>query len=185
MASPALLCMPTRLDGAGKQDESLIPNHVAAQSSSLTGSLEGIASAKPPLGMQTTAQVLESKSSFQQGAPVQDPEEESLKGNLNASDPVQETPNNRNKGAQTRREMPKVHMVEIPDEEDDTSFQQWWKADLTSSVVPEVTQLMVARPSGSGVKTEKVPSEWLKPFSAEWMLHRIVEAQMESEAKAI
>ncbi len=57
---------------------------------------------KPPLGTQTTTQVLESKSSFQQGAPVQDLEEVPSKGNSNASDPVQETSNNRNEGAQTR-----------------------------------------------------------------------------------
>ncbi len=101
-ASPALLCMPTRLDGAGEQDKSLAPGHAAAWSSSFTGSLEGIASVKPPLGMQTTVQVLESKSSSQQRAPVQDLEEEPSKGNLNASDLVQETPNNRNEGAQTR-----------------------------------------------------------------------------------
>ncbi len=44
---------------------------------------------------------------------------------------------------------------------------------------------MVAEPSCPGVKTEKVPSEWLKPFSAKWMLCRIAEACTESEAKAI
>ncbi len=81
--------------------------------------------------------------------------------------------------------MPKVCMVEVPDEEDDTSFQQWEKANLTPSAVPEVTQLMVAKSSDSGAKTEKVPHEWLKPFGAEWTLHGIVEARTESEVKAI
>ncbi len=76
-------------------------------------------------------------------------------------------------------------MVEVPDEEDDTSFRQWQKTNLTPPVAPEVTQSTVAEPSGSGVKTEKVPSEWLKPFSAEWTLHRIVKACTESEAKVI
>ncbi len=41
----------------------------------------------------------------------------------NLIDPVQETPTDRNKGAWTRWEMPKVCMVEVP-EEDDTSFQR-------------------------------------------------------------
>ncbi len=76
-------------------------------------------------------------------------------------------------------------MVEVPDEEDDTSFQRWQKANLTPSVAPEVTQLMVAESMDSSVKTEKVPQEWLKLFGAEWTLRRIVEARMESEAKAI
>ncbi len=44
---------------------------------------------------------------------------------------------------------------------------------------------MVAEPSGPGAKTEKVPSEWLKPFGTEWTLCGIVKAHMESEAKAI
>ncbi len=44
---------------------------------------------------------------------------------------------------------------------------------------------MVAEPSGPGAKTEKVPHEWLKPFSAEWTLCGIIEARTESEAKVI
>ncbi len=100
IASLTLLCMPTRPDGAGEQDKSLTPDHMAAWSSSLAGSIEGIALAKPSLGTQTTTQALESKSSFQQGASVQDPEEEPLKGNSNASNPVQETPNTMNEGAE-------------------------------------------------------------------------------------
>lgn len=76
-------------------------------------------------------------------------------------------------------------MVEVPDEEDDISFQQWQKANLTSSVAPEVTQSMVARSMDPGAKTEKVSHEWLKPFGAEWTLRGIVEAKMESEVKAI
>ncbi len=76
-------------------------------------------------------------------------------------------------------------MIEIPDEEDDTSFQMSMKANLIPSVVPEVTQLTVAEFSDSGAKTEKVPHEWLKPFRAEWTLCGIIEARMELEAKAI
>ncbi len=44
---------------------------------------------------------------------------------------------------------------------------------------------MVAKSMDSGVKTEKVPHGWLRPFGAEWTLHGIVEVKMESEAKAI
>ncbi len=57
-------------------------------------------------------------------------------------------------------------MVEVPDKEDDMSFWQWQKANLTPSVVPEVTQSMVAKPLGPSAKTEKVPHKWLKPFGA-------------------
>ncbi len=52
--------------------------------------------------------------------------------------------------------MPKVCIEEVPDDEDDTSFQMQ-KTNLTPSVVPEETQLMVAKSKNSGVKTEKVP----------------------------
>ncbi len=76
-------------------------------------------------------------------------------------------------------------MIEVPDNEDDTSFQMNIKAKLTPPVAPEVTQLMVAEPLGPGTKTEKVPHEWLKPFSAEWTLCGIIEARTKSEAKAI
>ncbi len=99
--------------------------------------------------------------------------------------PVQKTPTNRNEGAQTRWEMPKVCLIEVPDEEDDTSFQMSMKTKSTPPVAPEVTQLMVVKSLDSGMKTGKVPHEWLKPFSAEWTLHGIVEARMESEAKVI
>ncbi len=76
-------------------------------------------------------------------------------------------------------------MYEIPNNEDDMSFQMSMKTKLIPSVAPEVTQSMVAEPSGPGAKTEKVPHKWLKPFGAEWTLHGIVEARTESEAKAI
>ncbi len=59
------------------------------------------------------------------------------------------------------------------------------KIHLTSPVALEVTQSMVAEPPGSGTKTEKVPHEWLKLFSAEWTLCGIIEARMESETKVI
>ncbi len=78
-----------------------------------------------------------------------------------------------------------MSIVEVPDEEDDTSFWQWEEANRISSLAPEATQLMVAEPLGSGVKTEKVPPKWLKLFGAKWTLHGIKEARTELEAKAI
>ncbi len=116
-----------------------------------------------------------SKSFIHQGA---------LAKTKDLTDPVQETPTNRNEGAQTRQETPKVRMYDIPDK-DDTSFQMNKKTKLAPPVGPEVIQSMVAEPLDSGVKTEKVPYEWLKPFGAKWTLCGIVEAKTESEAKAI
>ncbi len=76
-------------------------------------------------------------------------------------------------------------MIEVPNKEDDTSFQMSMKAKLIPSVALEVTQSTVAESLDSSMKTEKVPHEWLKPFSTEWTLRGIVEARTESEAKAI
>ncbi len=149
---------------------------MAPQSSSLAGGFKGIASAKPPLVMEITIGIPKSKSLNQQGA---------LAKTEDLTDPVQDTPTDRNKGAQTRWETPKVCMIEVSDNEDDTSFQINIKTKLTPPVAPEVTQLMVAEPLGPDMKTEKVPHDWLKPFSAEWTLCGIVEARTESEAKAI
>ncbi len=117
-----------------------------------------------------------SKSLIHQGASVK---------TKDLIDPVQKTPTDRNKGAQTRQEMPKVCMYEIPNEEDDTSFQMNKKTKFAPPVAPEVTQSMVAKSPDSGAKTEKVPHEWLKPFGGEWTLCEIVEAKTELEAKAI
>ncbi len=78
-----------------------------------------------------------------------------------------------------------VKVEEVPDDEDDTSFQLSQKTNKKSPVAHEETQSTVAESSNSGVKTEKVPQEWLKPFEAEWTLHGIKEAKMESEARAI
>ncbi len=165
-----------RLDGAGEQMLSIPPGKTAPQSSSLAGGFEGIASAKPPLVMEITIRIPKSKSLIHQGASAKTKE---------LIDPMQETPTNRNEGARTRWEMPKVCMYEIPDEEDDTSFQMNKRTKFTPPVAPEVTQSMVAQSPDSGVKTEKVPHKWLKPFGAEWTLHGIVEAKTKSEAKAI
>ncbi len=173
------LIITVQPDGAGEQVAPLEclapPDNIAPQSPSLTGSYEGIASVKPPLVMEIITRIPKFKSLIHQGA---------LAKTEDLTNPVQETPTDRNEGAQTRQEMPKVHMEEIPDEEDDISFQIQ-KTKLIPPVAPEVTQSTVAESSDSGVKTEKVPSEWLKPFSAEWTLQGIIEARTESEAKAI
>ncbi len=148
---------------------------MAPQSSSLTGGFKGIASAKLPLVMEITIRIPKSKSLIHQRASAK---------TKDLTDPVQETPTNRNKGAQTRQEMPKVHMVEVPDDKDDTSFLMQ-KTKFAPPIAPEVTQSTVAELSGSSMKTEKVPHEWFKPFSAKWTLCGIIEARTELEAKAI
>ncbi len=66
--------------------------------------------------------------------------------------------------------MPKVSLVEVPDKEDGTSFRRWEVANKNPPVAPEVTQPTVDRFTDLGVKAEKVPHKWLKPFRAEWML---------------
>ena len=76
------------------------------QSSCLAGEFKGIAPAKPPLVMEITIRMPKSKSLIHQGA---------LTKTKDLTGPMQETPNNRNEGAQTRQETPKVSMYEIPD----------------------------------------------------------------------
>ncbi len=151
------------------------PGKMAPWSSSLTGGFKGIASAKPPLVMEITVRIPKSKSLIQ-GASVKTED---------LIDPVQKTPTNRNERAQTRQETPKVCMIEVPDIEDDTSFQMSMKTKLIPPVAPEVTQSMVVESPDSNAKTEKVPHQWLKPFGAEVDITWIVEARTESEAKVI
>ncbi len=81
--------------------------------------------------------------------------------------------------------MPKVHMYEVPDPEDNTSYVMSEKAKLIPTIETAVTSPMVVKPSRVDTKAEKVPHEWLKPFGAEWTLRRIVQTKTESEAKAI
>ncbi len=80
------------------------------------------------------------------------------------TDPVQETPTNRNEGAQTGWVMPKVHMYEVPDQEDNTSFTMNMKTKIVPTIETAVTSPMVVEPSRVDVKAGKVPHEWLKPF---------------------
>ncbi len=88
-------------------------------------------------------------------------------------------------GAQAVERGHKVHMYEVPDQEDDTSFMMNMKANLIPTIEIAVTLPTVVKPSRVNTKAEKVPHEWLKPFRAEWTLHGIMEAKTESEAKAI
>ncbi len=76
-------------------------------------------------------------------------------------------------------------MYEVPDQEDDTSFMMNMKTKVIPTIETMVTSPMVVEPSWVDAKAEKVPHEWLKPFGAEWTLRSIVQAKMESEAKAI
>ncbi len=78
-----------------------------------------------------------------------------------------------------------VEVEEIPNDEDDTSFQLSQKTNRKPPVAHDETQSTVAEPLDSGAKTEKVPHEWLKLFRAEWTLRGIKEAKTESEARAI
>lgn len=43
---------------------------------------------------------------------------------------------------------------------------------------------MVAKSSDFGVKAEKIPHQWLKPFQTEWTW-RVVKGEEDSRAKAI
>ncbi len=81
---------------------------------------------------------------------------------------MQKTPTNRNEGARTRQETPKVRMYEVPDQENDTSFMMNKKAKLIPTIEIAVTSPMVVELSQVDAKAEKVPHEWLKPFGAEW-----------------
>ncbi len=171
-----------RPDGTGEQTLSIPPGETAPQSPSLAGSYKGIALAKPPLVKEITVRLPKSKSLIHQGAletAMDDRKTEDLTG------PMQETPTNRNEGARTGRVMPKVHMYEVPDQEDDTSFMMNMKTKFMPTIETAVTSPTVVEPSRVDTKAEKVPHEWLKPFRAEWTLCGIVQAKTESEAKAI
>ncbi len=64
-------------------------------------------------------------------------------------------------GAQAVKRGCPVRLEEVLDR-NDMSFKIWQKANLNPPVEPEVTQLMVAGSIDPSMKTEKVPSEWLK-----------------------
>ncbi len=163
-------------DGAGEQAAPLEcltpPDQAAPWSPYLEGSYKGIAMAKPPLVMENTVWLPKSKSLEQQGAlePTQDTQKAEW---MEAA------------GAQAVERGHKVHMYEVPDQEDDTSFMMNMKAKIIPTIEIAVTSPTVVEPSRVDTKAEKVPHEWLKPFGAEWTLHGIIQAKTESEAKAI
>ncbi len=130
---------------------------------------------KPPLVKELTIRLPKSKSLIHQGALKTATDDKKTK-DLNG--PIQEE-------AQTGRAMPKVHMYEVPDQENDTSFMMNMKTKFAPTIETAVTLPMVVKPPWVDVKAEKVPHEWLKPFRAEWTLCSIVQAKTESEAKAI
>ncbi len=163
-------------DGAGEQTLSVPPDETASQSPSLAGSYEGIASAKPPLVKEITIRIPKSKSLIHQGGSAK---------TKDLTDPMQETPTDRNEGARTGQVTPKVCMYEVPDQEDDTSFMMNMKTKFAPTIETAVTSPMVVEPSQVDVKAEKFLPKWLKPFGAEWTLYGIVQAKTESEVKAI
>ncbi len=138
--------------------------------------------AKPPLVKEITVRLLKSKSLIHQGALETATDNKKTK---DLTDPMQETPTNRNEGARTGRVTPKVHMYEVPDQEDDTSFMMNMKTKVIPTIETTVTSPTVVEPSWGNAKAEKVPHEWLKPFGVEWTLHSIVQAKTELETKAI
>ncbi len=78
-----------------------------------------------------------------------------------------------------------VTLVEVPDNEDVTSFMMNKKANLTPLLETVVTSPTVVEPLQVNAKAKEAPHEWLKPFRAEWTLRSIIEARTELEAKAI
>ncbi len=171
-----------RPDGTGEQTLSVPPGKTAPWSSSLAGGFEGIATAKPPLVKEITIRLPKSKSLTQQGALEPTKDDQKTKDLI---DPMQKTPTTRNEGARTGQVTPKVHMYEVPDQEDDTSFNMSKKANLIPTIETVVTSPTVVEPSRVDTKAEKVPHEWLKPFGVEWTLRSIVQAKTESEVKVI
>ncbi len=171
-------------DGALDKAHSAPFDKAALRSPSLAGSYEGIALAKPPLVKENTVRLPKSKSLKHQGAldPTQD--DQKAEGQEAASAQAVE------RGHQTT-------LIEVPDDQDITSFMMNKKANLTPPLETAVTSPTVVEPSQVDATAEEAPQlsrtytsgesyhEWLKPFGAEWTLRGIVQAKTESEAKAI
>ncbi len=122
--------------GQGNKHLASPPGETAPWSPSLAGSYEGIASAKPPLVKEITVRLPESKSLIHQGALETATDNRKTKDLI---DPMQETPTNRNKGAQAGQVMPKVCMYEVPDQDDDTSFMMNMKTKAIPTIETTVT----------------------------------------------
>ncbi len=161
-----------RPDGALDKAHSAPFDEAALRSPSLTGRYEGIALAKPPLVKEITVRLLKFKSLIHQGASDQTQDDQKATGQEAAS-------------AQAVERGHQVTLVEVPDDEDITSFMMNKKANLTPPLETAVTSPTVVEPLQVNVKAKEAPHEWLKPFGAEWTLRGIVEAKTELEAKAI
>ncbi len=159
-------------------------DEAALWSPSLAGRYEGIALVKPPLVKEITVWLPKSKSLIHQGA----------------SDPTQDDQKAAGQEAASAQAVERGHqvtLVEVPDDEDVTSFMMNKKANLTPPLETAVTSPMVVEPSQVDAMAKEAPqlsctytsgetyNEWLKPFGAEWTLCGIVQAKTESEVKAI
>ncbi|KAK0226783.1 hypothetical protein EDD85DRAFT_958544 [Armillaria nabsnona] len=145
-----------------EQAPSAPSDEAAPRSPCLAGSFEGIALVKPPLGTENTARTPKSKSPRRRETSEKHPDKDDKKaaGQEAAS-------------AQAVERGHTVSMIEVPDEEDNTSFQRWKKAHVIPSVEKEVISPTVVGPSPVNTKATEVPPEWLKPFGPEWTLKGI------------
>ncbi len=159
-------------DGALDKAHSAPFDEAALRSPSLAGRYEGIALVKPPLVKEITVQLPKSKSLIHQGALDSTQDDQKATGQGAAS-------------AQAVERGHQVTLVEVPDDEDVTSFMMNKKANLTPPLETVVTSPMVVELLQVDAKAKEVPHEWLKPFGTEWTLRGIKEARTESEAKAI
>ncbi len=147
-------------------------DEAALQSPSLAGRYKGIALAKPPLVKEITVWLPKFKSLIHQGA-------------LDSSQDDQKATGQEAASAQAVERGHQITLVEVPDDEDVTSFMMNKKANLTPPLETAMTLPTVVEPLQVDTKAKEVPHEWLKPFGAEWTLHGIKEARTESEVKAI
>ncbi|SJL04138.1 uncharacterized protein ARMOST_07498 [Armillaria ostoyae] len=81
-------------------------------------------------------------------------------------------------GAQAVNRGHPTTIVEVPDEEDDTTYQIWLAKERVPVVVKKGDEL-------SSVPTKKSDAQqWLKPFEVDWMLHAVCEARNDNAARA-
>ncbi|SJL11766.1 uncharacterized protein ARMOST_15175 [Armillaria ostoyae] len=74
-----------------------------------------------------------------------------------------------------------VTCIEVPDEDDDASFQIWLAKERTLTVTKkEATSDKPARSS----PTKSTPHQWYKPFEVDWTLRAVCEARNDNAAHA-
>ncbi len=115
-----------RLDGAGEQAYTAPPDKAALRSPSLAGSYKDIASAKPPLVKENIIQLPKSKSLIHQGALETVKDDQKAAGQEAAS-------------TQAVKRGHQVTFIEVPDNEDVTSFMMNRKANLIPPLETVVT----------------------------------------------